>query len=75
MNLLNVKTNKNVFIKNVNLSNIKKRRLFDLGIIPGEEIKKEFSSIFNDPYCYKVRNSYIAIRNDDAKYIEVYDEK
>ncbi len=71
MNLNKIEYNKKAIIKNINLHGIKKRRLYDLGFIPGETVTKEFESIFKSPICYKVKNTLIALRNEDASYIEV----
>ncbi|MBQ6285695.1 MAG: ferrous iron transport protein A [Bacilli bacterium] len=63
--------NKKAIIKQVKLHGIKKRRLYDLGFIPGEVIIKKFESIFKNPICYKIKNTLIAVRNEDACNIEV----
>lgn len=46
-----------------------RRRLLDLGFIPGTEIISEFSSPMKDPKAYLVRNTLIALRNDQADLI------
>ena len=71
MKLCDLKFNKNAIIKDIKFTDNIKRRLFDLGFIPGEIISKEFSSFFNNPCCYKIKNMFIAIRNEDASLIEV----
>ena len=48
-----------------------KRRLLDIGIIPGIEIKKILISPFKGISAYLVMDSLIAIRDNDAKLIEV----
>ena len=44
-----------------------KRRLLDLGLVNGTQIKKLYKSPLNDPTCYLIRGSVIALRNTDAK--------
>jgi ferrous iron transport protein A len=63
--------NKEYIIDDVEIKGKEQRRLFDLGIIPGAKIKKVFKSIFNDPIAYEVKKTIIAIRNEDARLIEV----
>ncbi len=46
-----------------------RRRLLDLGFIPGTEIVPEFSSPMKDPKAYLVRNTLIALRDDQAELI------
>ena len=48
-----------------------KRRLLDIGIIPGIEIEKSLISSFKGMSAYLVSNSLIGIRDWDASYIEV----
>jgi len=46
-----------------------RRRLLDLGIIPGTKIEVELKSPLADPVAYKVRNTSIALRNTLADLI------
>ncbi len=71
MNLFNSKINEEVIIKRIKIGGKEQRRLFDFGIVPGSKIKKVFNSIFNDPIAYEVKKTTIALRNEDAKLIEV----
>jgi DtxR family Mn-dependent transcriptional regulator len=50
---------------------IERRRLFDLGIIPGTVIGVEMVSPGGDPTAYNIRGSVIALRNSQAKLIKV----
>lgn len=48
-----------------------RRRLLDLGLIPGTIITAILSSPFKDPIAYKIKNATIAIRKNDSKNIIV----
>jgi len=48
-----------------------KKRIYDLGMIENTVIEAVYKSPFNDPVAYLVRNTIIAIRNNDAKKIIV----
>jgi len=48
-----------------------RRRLFDLGIIEGNEISCVLSAPFNDPRAYLVKGAVIAIRQKDSEKIIV----
>ena len=50
---------------------VERRRLFDLGIIPGTEISVEMDSPGGDPTAYRIRGSVIALRSTQAKLIQV----
>ena len=43
-----------------------RRRLMDLGIVPGTEIEPQLESISRDPVAYKVRGSVVALRKQQA---------
>lgn len=46
-----------------------KRRLLDLGIIPGTKISCVIKSPLGDPTAYFVRGALIALRCSDSQYI------
>jgi ferrous iron transport protein A len=50
---------------------LERRRLMDLGILPGTEIRVEMGNPLGDPNAYQVRGSVIALRNSQAQNIEI----
>jgi DtxR family Mn-dependent transcriptional regulator len=50
---------------------VERRRLFDLGIIPGTEIDVEMVNPGGDPTAYRIRGSVIALRSNQARLIKV----
>ena len=58
-------------IKKLNCSGNIQRRLLDLGLIEGTNIKASFRSPLGDPVAYEVRGSTIALRKEDARLIEI----
>lgn len=48
-----------------------KRRLFDIGLIPGTQIECILKSPFQDPIAYFLRGTLIALRKKNAKNILV----
>lgn len=48
-----------------------RRRLMDLGIVPGTAIRAEFASLGGDPVAYRVRGALIALRRAQAECIEL----
>ncbi len=73
MTLDTISLNKEVVVEKVRDSSLK-RRLLDLGFIPNNKVKCVLISPFKDPKAYKINNNIIALRNIDAKNIEVNDE-
>lgn len=61
-------------IKNINTNEITKRRLYDIGLIKDTKIKLLFKSPSSKIKAYLIKDSIIAIRDKDAKNIEVYDD-
>ena len=48
-----------------------RRRLLDLGLIPGTEVRAVMMSPLGTPMAYEIRGSIIALRLDDASNIIV----
>ena len=48
-----------------------KRRLQDIGVVPGTIIKCVLKSLLGDPVCYLIKGALIAIRNEDSDKISV----
>ena len=64
-----------VIIKNIKGEDKMRRRFYDLGFLPKNKVKCVLVSPFKDPKAYKINENIIAIRNIDAKNIEVTYEK
>ena len=58
-------------VERLELEGEQRRRLLDLGLIPGTVVKAEFSSPFGDPISYRVRGAFIALRNAQAQQIMI----
>jgi DtxR family Mn-dependent transcriptional regulator len=50
---------------------IERRRLLDLGVVPGTHVRAELRSPSGDPVAYRVRGAVIALREDQADLIHV----
>jgi Fe2+ transport system protein FeoA len=48
-----------------------RRRLLDLGVVRGTEITAELVSASGDPVAYRIRGALIALRRDQAKWVQV----
>jgi Fe2+ transport system protein FeoA len=48
-----------------------RRRLLDLGIVPGAQIESEYASPGGDPVAYRVRGALIALRRTQAELIQI----
>lgn len=48
-----------------------RRRLLDLGLIKGTNIKAILKSPIGNPIAYEVRGTTIALRKEDAKFIKI----
>ena len=58
-------------IRSINMEELKKRRLFHLGVMKDNSIVCKFKSMFNDPIAYQVNNTIFTLRKKDASKIEV----
>ena len=53
------------------LQGVQRRRLLDLGVVPGTEITPELVSSAGDPVAYRIRGALIALRRSQAESITV----
>ena len=58
-------------INNVELTGLLKRRILDLGLVPGTLVECVRRSPSGNPSAYHVRGTTIALRNEDADFIKV----
>lgn len=52
---------------------VQRRRLLDLGVVPGTRLVAEMASPTGDPTAYRVRGALIALRRDQQRWIRVRD--
>jgi len=48
-----------------------RRRLLDLGLVPGTEVVAELVSTSGDPVAYRIRGALIALRHAQAAVVEI----
>jgi DtxR family Mn-dependent transcriptional regulator len=56
---------------NSGLRGPQRRRLLDLGLVPGTLVEAELSSAGGDPVAYRIRGALIALRKDQSRWIQV----
>jgi ferrous iron transport protein A len=54
------------------LDGLLRRRVLDLGMVPGTQVECVRRSPSGDPTAYQVRGAMIALRSENAKQITVY---
>ena len=75
MNLSEVKIGKTVKITKVNGQGVLRRRLLDMGLTPNTRVSVRKVAPMGDPIELFLRGYSLSIRLDDAKNIEVEEEK
>lgn len=71
MTLNEIQKDKSFYVKNVRGDETLKRRLLDLGFVPGMLASVALVSPFGDPKAYKINGNIIVLRNVDAEFVEV----
>lgn len=71
--LTQMKPGENAVVKKLTTQGIIRRRLQDLGIIPGTKLECIQKSPLGDPVAYMVRGAVIALRHEDAKTVLIGD--
>ena len=56
---------------NSSLQGPQRRRLLDLGLVPGTVVEAELASAGGDPVAYRIRGALIALRKDQSRWIQV----
>jgi ferrous iron transport protein A len=59
-------------ISAIGTEGLMRRRLMDLGFVPGTKIECLRRSPAGDPTAYLVRGTVIALRKEDASYVYIY---
>jgi DtxR family Mn-dependent transcriptional regulator len=55
----------------VGLQGPQRRRLLDLGFVPGTVVEAELIGASGDPVGYRVRGALIALRKDQARWVQI----
>lgn len=61
------------YVQKIKCNGSIRRRLLDLGFVPGTTIEKLYESPSGDPSAYQVLDSNIALRDTDAAQVEIGD--
>ena len=69
--LRQMKTNQSGIIRAVKANGEMGRRLRDMGLVPGTEIKIKGRAPLNDPVALRVMGFTLTLRNNEADWIEV----
>ena len=48
-----------------------RRRMLDLGFVPGARVRALHASPWNDPVAYGVHGAVIALRREDARSVQI----
>ncbi len=71
INLRNMLDNQVGTIASIKVSGELGRRIRDMGLVPGIEIKIQGRAPLYDPVAVRVRGATLTLRNNEADYIEV----
>ncbi len=71
MTLLDLTQGQDALVSGLDATGSGRRRLLDLGFVPGTQVTIVRKSPLGDPVAYRVRGATIALRNCDARQILV----
>ncbi|MBA2333511.1 MAG: FeoA family protein [Pyrinomonadaceae bacterium] len=74
MTLNMLKAGRTATVKGIYSKDTERRRMVDLGILPGTLIENVMASPLGDPVAYRIRSAVIALRREQAELIEVEEE-
>ena len=58
-------------VVNLTCQGIARRRMMDLGLLPGVRVTAELQSPLGDPVAYRIRDAVIALRRVQARQISI----
>jgi ferrous iron transport protein A len=58
-------------VKRLEVTGDQRRRLMDLGLLPGTVVTVAMKSPLGDPTAYRIREALIALRKDQARLIVI----
>ncbi len=70
-NLSELKSGEQATVLRIEVEGVQRRRLMDLGLVPGTTVSADLVSPMGDPTAYRIRESLIALRKDQAKLVVV----
>ena len=73
--LATLQPGESAIVDSLHSSGLERRRMMDLGIVPGTVITAEFASPLQDPVAYRVRDALVALRHEQACLIHLREEK
>ena len=69
--LAEVEVGESARVVELHCEGLTRRRLLDLGVLPGTEVKAVMKSPLGSPVAYNIRGSIIALRSEDTSKIVV----
>ncbi len=69
--LSTLKQGEKAYVVDLELNGLLRRRVLDLGIVPGTSLQCVGTAPAGDPIAYLVRGTVIALRSEDARSIRV----
>jgi DtxR family transcriptional regulator, Mn-dependent transcriptional regulator len=71
--LSSLKSGQRAVVKSISsdCKGLERRRLLDLGFVPGSEVELAITGPFSDPKAYKVKGTLIALRKEQADCIQL----
>jgi len=71
ISMRNMHDNQTGTIASIKVSGELGRRMRDMGLVPGTEIKVQGRAPLYDPVALRIRGATLTLRNNEADYIEV----
>ena len=71
LSLIDIPVGGSAWVVNILTPGTNRRRLLDLGLVPGSQVKVIRRSPAGNPTAYLIKGTLIALRNEDARQILV----
>jgi Fe2+ transport system protein FeoA len=71
MTLHDLPLNQTGIVTALHCTGAERRRMLDLGILPGTQVEVEMGNPLGDPQAYRVRSTVVALRRKQAQLVEI----
>ncbi|MFA5535876.1 MAG: FeoA family protein [Bacillota bacterium] len=71
LNLANLPIGQKCSVKALSATGMMRRRLLDLGFVPGATVLAVRKAFLGDPTAYLIRGAVIALRKEEASFIQI----
>lgn len=72
--LADLQTGQSGTVASLHSTGLERRRMMDLGLVPGTVVTAELNSPLGDPIAYRIRGAVVALRREQAALVHIEEQ-